>query len=64
MISKKKRSVNVFLKNIHDAACRGLPTPAIQDENNRGWANNLQGVDFVFFKRHKLIDKRILCKKQ
>ena len=37
---------------------------ALQDENNRGWANNLQRIDFVFFKRHKLVNKRILCKKQ
>ena len=22
---------------------------ALQDENNRGWANNLQGIQFVFF---------------
>ena len=21
---------------------------ALQDENNRGWANNLQGIQFVF----------------
>ena len=25
---------------------------ALQDENNRGWANNLQGILFVFFERH------------
>ena len=37
---------------------------ALQDENNRGWANNLQGIHFVFFERHKLIHKRLLCKKQ
>ena len=37
---------------------------ALQDENNRGWANNLQGIPFVFFERHNLIHKRILCKKQ
>ena len=37
---------------------------ALQDENNRGWANNLQGIHFVFFKRHNLIHKRLLCKKQ
>ena len=30
---------------------------ALQDENNRGWANNLQGIHFVFFERHKLINK-------
>ena len=35
----------------------------LQDENNRGWANNLQEIHF-FFKRHNLINKRILCKKQ
>ena len=23
---------------------------ALQDENNRGWANNLQGIPFVFFR--------------
>ena len=28
---------------------------ALQDENNRGWANNLQGIHFVFFERHNLI---------
>ena len=40
------------------------PNP-LQDENKRGWANNnLQEIHFVFFKRHKLINKRILCKKQ
>ena len=27
---------------------------ALQDENNRGWANNLQGIHFVFFERHNL----------
>ena len=43
---------------------KSVPTPALQDENNRGWANNLQGIHFVFFERHKLINKRILCKKQ
>ena len=37
---------------------------ALQDENNRGWANNLLGIHFVFFERHNLINKRILCKKQ
>ena len=26
---------------------------ALQDENNRNWANNLQGIHFVFFKRRK-----------
>ena len=30
---------------------------ALQDENNRGWANNLQGIPFVFFERHNLINK-------
>ena len=25
-----------------------LGTTALQDENNRGWANNLQGIHFVF----------------
>ena len=37
---------------------------ALQDENNRGWANNLQGIQFAFFERHKLINQKILCKKQ
>ena len=37
---------------------------ALQDENNRGWANKLQGIQFVFFERHNLIHKRLLCKKQ
>ena len=37
---------------------------ALQDENNRGWANNLQGIHFVFFERHKFINQKILCKKQ
>ena len=37
---------------------------ALQDENNRGWANNLQEIQFVFFERHNLIHKRLLCKKQ
>ena len=37
---------------------------ALQDENNRGWANNLQEILFVFFERHNLIHKRLLCKKQ
>ena len=37
---------------------------ALQDENNRGWANNLQGIHFVYFQRHNLIHKRLLCKKQ
>ena len=37
---------------------------ALQDENNRGLANNLQGIHFVFFERYKLIHKRLLCKKQ
>ena len=37
---------------------------ALQDENNRGWANNLQGIHFVFFEQHNLIHKRLLCKKQ
>ena len=37
---------------------------ALQDENNRGWANNLQGKQFAYFERHKLIHKRLLCKKQ
>ena len=37
---------------------------ALQDENNRGWANNLQGIHFVFFERHNLIHKRLLFKKQ
>ena len=27
---------------------------ALQDENNRGWANNLQGIHFVFSKDIKL----------
>ena len=25
----------------------------LQDENNHGWANNLQEIHFVFFKLHK-----------
>ena len=25
---------------------------ALQDENNRGWANNLQGIQFAYFQRH------------
>ena len=29
---------------------------ALQDENNRGWANNLQGIQFVFFERRKSND--------
>ena len=29
---------------------------ALQDENNCGWANNLQGIQFIFFERHKLIN--------
>ena len=37
---------------------------ALQDENNRGWANNLLGIQFAYFERHKLIYKRLLCKKQ
>ena len=37
---------------------------ALQNENNCGWANNLQGIHFVFFELHKLIHKRFLCKKQ
>ena len=37
---------------------------ALQNENNRGWANNLQGIHFVSFERHNLIHKRLLCKKQ
>ena len=37
---------------------------ALQDENNRGWSNNLQGIHFVFFERHNLIHKRLLFKKQ
>ena len=37
---------------------------ALQNENNCGWANNLQKTHFVFFERHKLIHKRFLCKKQ
>ena len=37
---------------------------ALQDENNRGWANNLQGILFAYFERHNLIHKRLLCKKQ
>ena len=37
---------------------------ALQDENNCGWANNLQKLHFVFFERHNLIHKRLLCKKQ
>ena len=37
---------------------------ALQDENNCGWANNLQGIHFVFFELHKLIHKRFLFKKQ
>ena len=36
---------------------------ALQDENNRGWANNLQGIPFVFSERHNLIHKRLLCNK-
>ena len=30
---------------------------ALQDENNRSWANNLQGIHFVFFERHNPINK-------
>ena len=37
---------------------------ALQDKNNHGWANNLQGLHFVFFERHKFIHKRLLYKKQ
>ena len=37
---------------------------ALEDENNHVWANNLQGLHFVFFKRYYLINKRILYKKQ
>ena len=37
---------------------------ALQYENNRGWANNLQGKHFVFFERHNLIHRRLLYKKQ
>ena len=37
---------------------------ALQDKNNHGWANNLQGIYFVFFERHKFIHKRLLYKKQ
>ena len=37
---------------------------ALQDENNRGWSNNLHGIHFVVFERHNLIHKRLLCKKQ
>ena len=37
---------------------------ALQNENNCGWANNLQGLHFVFFERHKFIHKRLLYKKQ
>ena len=37
---------------------------ALQDENNRGWANNLQGIQFAYFKQHNLINQKILCKKQ
>ena len=37
---------------------------ALQNENHCGWANNLQGIHFVFFERHKLIHKRLHCKKQ
>ena len=37
---------------------------ALQDKNNHGWANNLQGIHFVFFERHKFIHKRLLYKKQ
>ena len=29
-------------------ATHSLRTTALQDENNRGWANNLQGIHFVF----------------
>ena len=29
---------------------------ALQDENNRGRANNLQGIHFVFFERRKSND--------
>ena len=36
----------------------------LQDKNNHGWANNLQGIHFVFFERHKFIHKRLLYKKQ
>ena len=28
---------------------------ALQDENNRDWANNLQGIHFVFFERHRVV---------
>ena len=27
---------------------------ALQNENNCDWANNLQGIHFVFFERHNL----------
>ena len=27
---------------------------ALQDENNCGWANNLQGIHFVLFELHNL----------
>ena len=37
---------------------------ALQNENHCGWANNLQGIHFVFFERHKLIHKRLHYKKQ
>ena len=37
---------------------------ALQDKNNHAWANNLQGIDFAFFERHKFINKRLLYKKQ
>ena len=36
---------------------------ALQDENNRGWANNLQGIAFVFSNDINLSIKEILCKK-
>ena len=29
---------------------------ALQDESNRGWANNLQEIHFVFFERRKSND--------
>ena len=34
----------------------------LQNENHCGWANNLQGIHIIFFKLHKLIHKRFLCK--
>ena len=46
------------------SAEHSLRNAALQDENNRDWANNLQRIHLVFFERHNLIHKRLLCKKQ